>query len=219
METSNEPRPTTSGREATKIKPEIEATFLDIDKVDFRRKLKAAGAELIQAELLMKRTIFSINKHAYARVRDEGNRITMTYKTVDQITLSGTKEVCLAVNSYDDAVLLLQSCGLKIKAQQETLREEWLLDGVEITIDTWPWLPTYTEIEGPSEASVKSVTGKLGLDMQNALYGCVDRVYRVYYDVISDDINYCPEIKFTPIPAWLKTKKRTTPLTPAEYND
>lgn len=203
---------------STQIKPEIEASFLNIDKEDFRQKLKAAGADLVQAELLMKRTIFGIDKHSYARVRDEGNRITMTYKSVDQISLSGTKEVCFEVSNYDDAVLLLESCGLKIKAQQETLREEWSLDGVEITIDTWPWLPPYCEIEGPSEASVKAIADKLGLDMQNALYGCVDRVFRVYYDVTADDINYCPEIKFTPVPTWLERKKRNTPLKPAEYN-
>ena len=37
---------------------EIEATYIDIDKDDFRAKLKAAGAECVKPELLMRRTVF-----------------------------------------------------------------------------------------------------------------------------------------------------------------
>lgn len=107
------------------------------------------------------------------------------------------KEVCLEVNDYNDAVLLLQSLGLKIKAQQETLREEWRLNDVELDIDTWPWLPTFVEIEGPSETSVKTIANQLGFDMSSALYGSVDTIYKIYYDVTSHEVNQeWHEIKF-----------------------
>lgn len=190
------------------MKPEIEATFINIDKDNIRSKLKTIGAKLIQAELLMRRTIFNLGKKSYARVRDEGNRITMSYKHLDSLSLSGMKEICLEVNDYDEAINFLQACGLKVKAAQESYREEWELDGVEITIDTWPWIPSYIEIEGPSEAEVKRVATKLGFQMKNALYGAVDEVYKVYYDITSDDINFCPEIKFTDTPQWLESKRR-----------
>ena len=63
---------------------------------------------------------------------------------------------------FDDAILFLKGCGLKVKARQETKREIWKLGGVEICIDTWPWLPTFIEIEGPTEESVWETANKLG---------------------------------------------------------
>lgn len=190
------------------INSEIEATFINIDKDNLRAKLKTAGAELIQPEILMRRTIFDVDEHSFARVRDEGNKITMSYKHLDELSLSGMKEACVEVNDFQEAVNILQALGHKIKAEQEALREEWLLDGVKVDIDTWPWLPSYVEIEGSSEESVKNVATKLGFDMKDAYYGSVDRIYQVYYDVTDADINYCPEIKFTDIPDWLSAKRR-----------
>lgn len=190
------------------INSEIEATFINIDKDALRAKLKASGAELLQPEILMRRTIFDVDDHSFARVRDEGNKITMSYKHLDELSLSGMKEACVEVNDFQEAVNILLALGHKIKAEQEALREEWLLDGVKIDIDTWPWLPSYVEIEGPSEDAVKTVSAKLGFDMKDAYYGSVDRIYQIYYDVTDADINYCPEIKFTDIPEWLAAKRR-----------
>jgi len=34
-----------------------------------------------------------------------------------------------------------------IASYQETRREKWMLDDAEVTIDTWPWIPTFIEIE------------------------------------------------------------------------
>lgn len=194
------------------IQPEIEATFINIDKDQLRAQLKGLGAKLLQPETLMRRTIFDIDEYSFVRVRDEGNRITMSYKHLDSLSLSGMKEICLEVNNYDEAVAFVKACGLNPKAVQETLREEWELDGVELDLDTWPWLSPYVEVEGPSEAAVKSVATKLGFDMADAIYGSVDEVYKIYYDVTRHDINYCPEIKFTDIPAWLAAKCREKPL-------
>lgn len=190
------------------MKPEIEAVFLDINKDDLRDKLRAAGGKMLQAEVLMQRVIFDLGDRAYARVRDEGNKVTMTWKRVDDLSLSGVKEVNVEVNDYDKAVEFLQAIGLKPKAEQETYREEWRLGEVEIDIDTWPWLPTYVEIEGPSEAAVKDAAEKLGFRMEDAHYGCVDEIYKLYYDVTSDDINYCSKISFVPVPDWLEKKRK-----------
>ena len=193
------------------MQPEIEATFIEINKDELRQKIQAAGGKLLQPETLMRRVIFNLDDHSYLRVRDEGNRIVMTYKNVESLSLSGTKEINVEVNSYQDTIDLLKASGLRAKAAQETLREEWELDGVELDIDTWPWLPSYVEIEGHSEASVTKVANKLGFDMQDAHYGSVDQIYKIYYDVTDNDINYCPEIKFTDIPKWLEDKRRKQP--------
>ena len=198
------------------MEPEIEATFLNINKNALRAKLKSLGAELLQPEILMKRHVFRMDEHSFVRVRDEGKQITVTYKRVDDLSLSGTKEINLVVDGYDATVAFLQAIGLEIKAFQETLRETWHLDGVEIDIDTWPWLPTYVEIEGESEGATRSVAENLGFNMSDAIYGSVDEVYKLYYDVSTDDVNdKWTEIKFigdplgeNPAPDWLEAKRR-----------
>ena len=180
------------------MKNEIEAQFLDIDKNDIRAKLKSIGATLIKPEILMKRTIFYTGEHSFARVRDEGDKIVLTYKNIsDDNSILGTKEVNITVNDYDDAILFLLGCGLKIKAKQETKREIWTVGEVEICIDTWPWIPTFIEIEGPSEQSVWDTAKKLGLDRSKAKFGSVDTTYQHYYGVDTDTVNlHTPEILF-----------------------
>lgn len=190
------------------MKPEIEATFINIEKDELRKRLRCAGAKLIQPEILMRRVVFDVDDRTFVRVRDEGNKITMSYKHLDTLSLSGMKEICIEVNDYEKAIEFVKACGLKIKADQESYREEWELDNTEITIDTWPWIPSYMEVEGPSEEVVKTVAEKLGFNMDAAMYGSVDQVYKVYYDVDNNDINYCPEIKFTEVPEWLENKRR-----------
>lgn len=192
---------------------EIEATFININKDELRAKLKSLGANLLQPEMLMRRVVFDTGKNSFARVRDEGNKIVMTYKCQHENSLLGTEEINVEVNDYDSAIAFLEAVGIKAKAAQETLREEWELDDVELDIDTWPWLPTYVEIEGPSAEAVETVAKKLGFDMKDAHYGSVDEIYKLYYDVTNEDINYCPEIKFTDTPDWLEAKRRATPPT------
>lgn len=188
---------------------EIEASFLDIDKDSYRAKLEAAGAECIKPEIMMRRTVFDSGPHSFARVRDEGDKIVMTYKSFeDEDSIMGVKEVNLIVNNYDDAVKFIAGCGLEQKAVQETYRETWVLDGVEITIDTWPWIPTYTEIEGPSEEAVWSVAERLGLKKEDAMFGAVDKIYNHYYGVDMDIVDFeTPIINFEiDPPEWVKVK-------------
>lgn len=189
---------------------EIEAQFLDIDKDEVRVRLKEIGAKLEKPEVLMKRVVFYTGEHSFARVRDEGDKIVMTYKNVnDDNSILGTKEVNIDVNDYDDAIMFLEGCGLKIKAHQETKREIWKYGDVEICIDTWPWIPTFIEIEGPSEKLVWDTAKKLGFKKTQAKFGSVDTTYQHYYGVDTDIVNlHTPEILFDmKPPEWTKRTK------------
>ena len=188
---------------------EIEAQFLDINKTKIRKQLKDIGATLVKPEVLMRRTVFFTGKHSFARVRDEGDKIVMTYKNVsDDHSILGTKEVNITVNDYDDAILLLQGCGLPVKARQETKREIWTLGKVEICIDTWPWIPTFIEIEGPSEKLVWDTAKKLGFTKEQAKFGSVDTTYQHYYGIDTDVVHlHTPEILFDmEPPKWAQEK-------------
>ncbi len=197
---------------------EIEATFVDVDKAEIRQKLHQLDAKLIQPETLMRRIVFDVHSnHAFARVRDEGNRIVLTYKNHHDNTLTGTEEINVEVSNYDDTIAILKACGLRAKSDQDSYRETWELNGTEISIDTWPWIPTYIEVEGPTTDSVASVAARLGYDIKNGVIGSVDEVYKLYYDIDNSVINeQIPVFKFTDAPQILASKLRQTPLAPAK---
>ena len=190
---------------------EIEAKFLSIDKNKLRKLLKNIGAELVQPERIMQRTVFELPEPgSYLRVRNEGNQITMSFKHLDERSIEGMKEICLSVDNYDNAIKFLKAIGQKPKAEQDTMRESWVKDGVEIDIDTWPWVPSFVEIEGKSAAEVAALAVELGFQMEKAYYGSVEIVYQQDFDVTEDEINFMPEIKFKKIPAWLEARRKKT---------
>lgn len=181
---------------------EYEAVFTNIDPEVFRAALTNTGATLIRPEYLQKRSAFNLpagvqTKQGWARVRDEGDKVTMSVKSIDGEGIESQKESCVTVDSYEQAEVLLTQLGCVKKAYQETKRELWLLDGVEVTIDTWPFLEPFVEVEGASEAVVRSVAETLGLDWSRAKFCAVDTLYSEKYNIPTDQINnHTPEILF-----------------------
>jgi adenylate cyclase class 2 len=173
---------------------EYEATFIDIDKDEYRKKLEQAGAKLIKPEFLQKRVVFHLPKGqeikgGWLRVRDESDKITMSLKIVDGDKIENQKELCLKINDFDEGLEFLSKIGCEKKAYQENKRELWMLDDVEITIDEWPFLEPYLEIEGKSEEKVKAVAEKLGLDYSKAMFCSVAPIYSKKYGVPEEVIN------------------------------
>ncbi|MFA5155240.1 MAG: CYTH domain-containing protein [Patescibacteria group bacterium] len=173
---------------------EYEATFTNIDKAEMRARLKEAGAILAKPEFLQKRVVFNLpSGHeipgGWLRVRDEQDRITMSLKIINGDKIENQTEVCLQVDNFTEAVNFLEMIGGQKKAYQESRRELWRLDGVEITIDEWPYLEPYVEIEGSSEAAVKKVSLKLGFDYQQALFCGITTLYQNKYGLGEDYIN------------------------------
>jgi adenylate cyclase class 2 len=184
------------------MKIEYEATFTNIDKDEIRERLKNAGAKLIKPEFLQKRVVFHLPKGheiegGWLRVRDEQDKVTMTLKVVVEGKIENQKEITLEVNSFQEAEYFLASIGCRKKGYQETKREVWNLDGVEVDIDEWPFLEPYVEIEGKGEDEVKNVSQKLGFDYSQALFCSVDTLYNLKYGVTKEIIdNQIPLIKF-----------------------
>lgn len=187
------------------METEIEAKFLNIDPTEIRAKLKDVGAQLVYAERLMRRRVYEqLNNEASAwiRVRDEGDKITLSYKKTENWGLHGTKEFNIEVSDFEKTCSILTLFGLREKAFQETKRELWVYEGVEITIDTWPWLKPLVEIEGPNEASVKNTAQLLNLLWEKALFGPVSQAYQHYFKATEDKINNYPVMKFSDQAPW-----------------
>ncbi len=64
------------------------------------------------------------------------------------------------------------------------------------------------ELEGESEASLKTAAEALGLDWQTALHGSVENAYQTYYTVSEVEIDGWKEITFVPVPDWLEPHRR-----------
>jgi adenylate cyclase class 2 len=183
------------------MQTEYEATFTNIDKQTVRERLTDAGATLVRPEFLQRRIPFHLppgkrSPDAWARVRDEGDKITLSYKQITGDNIQDQKEICLVVDDFEAAVELLKNIGCEAKSYQETKRELWRLDGVDITIDEWPFLEPFVEVEGPDEASVRSVSEKIGFDYNNALFCAVGKLYYMKYGIHPDNINTAEKIIF-----------------------
>lgn len=174
---------------------EYEATFTNVDKNDIRNRLIKIGAKLVKPDFLQKRIVFELpSGHeipgAWLRVRDEQDQITMSLKIVDGHEIHNQKEVCLKINDFNAGVIFLEQLGAKQKAFQESRRELWMFNDVEITIDEWPYLEPYVEVEGKSEEAVKQVSKILDFDYTQAVFGSVDTLYHNKYGTPLDYINH-----------------------------
>lgn len=180
---------------------EIEVKFCDIDIDDMRRRLTAVGAVCEQPMRLMKRALIDneeLNaKHAFLRIRDEGDKTTATFKQFDSHSLTGAKELAIDVSDFDTTLAILKQFNLEPRTVQESRRETWKYKTTEVVIDEWPWIPPYIEIEGDSEAAVESAAAELGFDWNDAEFGSVDVIYnREYPDMTVRGVIDIPEVKF-----------------------
>lgn len=195
------------------MKSEIEVKFLDVNFDDIRTKLTELGAVCEQPVRLMRRFIVETPdmhaKDAFLRVRDEGSKVTMTYKQFDKLSVDGAKEIELKIDDFDAGVSLAKTlCPVTNReSYQESKRETWKLVGCEIVLDEWPWIKPYIEIEGESESQLREVAEKLGLSWSEAVFGDVMVAYRAEYLHLkdTDTVGNLTEVRFDdPLPELLK---------------
>ncbi|MEU4581743.1 class IV adenylate cyclase [Kitasatospora aureofaciens] len=164
------------------MKHEYEAKFLSVDVAGLQAKLTALGAVQAFPRTLLTRKIFendALDSGAWVRLRDEGTRSTLTLKQVtDPTTIDGTTEIETEVTDLHAMAEILRRLGMHEVRYQENYREEWRLGEFIFDFDTWPDLPTFVEIEGPDEASVRQAVALLDLDYSEARFGSVDEIYK-----------------------------------------
>ncbi len=143
---------------------EYEARILNIDIESIKAKLNFMGATPLSS-YLQRRYVFDVipaKKGTWIRLRTNGNKSTLALKQIDKYTIDGTREWETEVSDFDAMQQILERAGIKPKGYQENKRTAYQLDGIEVTIDEWPQLKPYIEIEGPDAASVEAVILKLG---------------------------------------------------------
>lgn len=182
---------------------EFEAKCVVESVADARTRLERIGARCVQSERLMRRSVFDFpdrsldRRGAWVRVRDEGDRITMSYKQAPEHSAIGDCfETELTIDSYDHGVAFCVDLGMTQKSYQETKRESWATDDAHFDIDTWPGVPSFIEVEAGTESIVRHYAEELGFSWSSALFGGAGIVYERYLGFGVGEANRLPEITF-----------------------
>ena len=90
----------------------------------------------------------------------------------------------MVVDNFERTNLILKELGYVPKGYQENRRIQYELNGIEVDIDSWPMIPTYLEIEGPSEEAVYNTVEALGFTKDDCTTRDVEGIYLDYgYDL------------------------------------
>lgn len=168
---------------------EIEVKFLEIDKEALIKKLRELGAEdtgddfLKEAIFYDKEGRWQYDETKFVRIRQTSKGIFVTFKHKEVHGVTGTKEIEFTANDFRKVKDFLQEVGLVFFREQEKRRHKFLLGEVIVDIDTWPNIPTYVELEGPSEEAIKDAAQKLGFDWAKAEFGLAHDVVEGKYKV------------------------------------
>ena len=162
---------------------EFEERILEVDKDKMISKLESLGA-IKKGEWFQKRYVNDFNpvrENEWIRLRTNGEVATLAYKNVEKNTVDGTKELEVEVSDFEETNELLNVLGYKAKGYQENKRVRYMLNGVEIDIDSWPMIPTYMEIEAESEEKVKEIEKLLEVDESKiTALNCEDIYIQIY---------------------------------------
>jgi len=164
---------------------EFEERILEIDAEEMIARLISLGAEK-KGEWFQKRYVYDFTparENQWIRLRTNGEVTTLCYKNVEKSTVDGTRELEIEVSNFDEANELLNVLGYTAKGYQENKRIRYILNGVEIDIDSWPLIPTYMEIEGSSAEEVKKIEEKLKIDSSKITALNCDDIYRDIYGI------------------------------------
>lgn len=177
------------------MKTEYEIRILEINKGEMVKKLEKLGATKT-GEFEQKRYVYDlrpIEKGKWIRLRTNGKVTTLAYKDIVSNTIDGTKEVEFEIEDFNKANEFLEKIGFENRGYQENRRIQYILNNVEIDIDSWPMIPTYMEIEGQSEEEIIQMKKFLNVDETKVTTLNCEDIYKEIYKI---DISKIKELKF-----------------------
>ena len=171
---------------------EFELKFLEVNVPDLEKKLLRIGAKKV-GEYHYHRANFDYpdnslnNKHGWVRLRTDGKETTLAYKEnikkkLDDGSIQniGAKEIEISVDNYLKAYELLKAIGLVVRVEEKNKRVRYAKDDVVFDIDSWPFIPTYLEIESSSYKKAEIAAVELGFDPKNGIIGSAGTIYKKY---------------------------------------
>ena len=169
-----------------RMKIENEITVLNIDKEKFIEKILEMGGKEVSPELKQIRCVYDfnpVNKNKWIRLRTNGSKTTLTIKEINNNSKMGAKELEIQVSDFEETNRILNELGYKYRNRQENFRHIFLLDGAEISIDTWPKIKPYAEIEADTKQDIEKVLKKLEINPSQITELDVCSIYSDIYNI------------------------------------
>ncbi|MFA5936370.1 MAG: class IV adenylate cyclase [Candidatus Paceibacterota bacterium] len=167
------------------MQKEIETRFLDINKDEFFKKLISLGA-VDKGEEKLEEIIFHasdgswLGQSKFVRLRKMKDKIKLTYKTNPKQMVDSAMEIELEVSDMNKCSEFFHQIGLKAMRELEKYRHTFELGDATFDIDSWPKIPTYVEVEGPTVESLKIACKKVGFNWEKRFDGDAREVFRHY---------------------------------------
>jgi adenylate cyclase class IV len=158
----------------------IPGVGIDVEK--FIRLLELNNAKFV-GDWLQIRNCYDFNpvrENSWIRLRTNGKETTLTIKEISNNNIDGTKESEIVVSDFETTDEILNKLGYTARSRQENRRIRYILDGVEIDIDFWPYIPTYVEFEAKSQEDIEKVCLKLKIDFNKLTTLDVSSIYDYY---------------------------------------
>lgn len=167
---------------------EIEVRFLEINKEKLVKKLHEIGAvdkgeKMLEEIIIYDSKLEFPEKGHFVRLRKIGDKTKLTYKENRKQTINSAIEIELEVEDMEKAALIFEKVGLILFRRQQKKRHTFLIKDVVIDIDTWPRIPSYVELEGPSEDKLKEAAKLLGFDWNNAVFYDAKSIIEKNYNI------------------------------------
>lgn len=160
---------------------EIELRVYDIDKEELIKKIEKLNGKFINNYEQI-RYVYDFNpvkENKWIRLRTDGYQTTLTIKEYTSSKIDGVNELEIEVSDMEKTNLILEKLGYKKRSVQENKRTRYILNDVEIDIDTWPYLKTFVEFESKSKEKIYDVLKLLDIDIKNTTKIADD----FYYDI------------------------------------
>jgi len=157
---------------------EYEIKILDVNTNALHKQLVSLGFNQVP-RFMFKRRVYELGKDTWIRLRTNGKKTTLTYKKSNADKIDGMEEIEIEVSDFEATNNILTNAGLIAKNYQENYRTEFSNNEIEVTIDEWPLIKPYVEIEGSSVEKVKQYIKSLGLDKHEMTSKPTSYVYEI----------------------------------------
>ncbi len=177
---------------------ETEVKFLLPDLARFRKRLLAAGAELIAPRIYERNVRYDTNWQSLKlqgkllRLRQD-RAVTLTFKgpALEAVKSEARvrEELEIRASDFDTLAAILKKIGFEPVQVYEKYRETFGMDMVEIVIDQMPF-GDFVELEGDEE-DIKETAKRLDLDWRERIlanYLALMDQAKVFYQLDFDDL-------------------------------
>ncbi len=190
---------------------EIEAKFYLHDKVGFLKRVKAAGAELIQPRVYETNLRFDLpdqslsSRHQVLRLRkDQAAHLTFKGPSIPNHPVSSRDEIEIEVSDFKAAWELLANLGYIVIVEYQKYRTTYRYRDLLVTLDEMPY-GNFSEIEGLWPEEIRQAAISLGLKWEAR---SSDSYLAIFNRLKSNTGVEVEDLTFTNFSGW--------PVTPAE---